>query len=78
MKKVKMVKVLLVLLAAVLANMYWGCIHNYPKDQMSTADQIRLKQIEENQKSLLQQQQSEQSQKQIEELQKQIEELKKK
>ena len=77
MKKLGTVKMLLIVVAIVLANIYWGCIQSYPKERLSADDQIRLKQLEENQRLLLQRQ-SEQNREILEEMRKEIEELKKK
>ena len=58
--------------------MVWDtCVQSYPKEKMSAEDQVRLKQIEENQRLLMQRQQSEQDRKTIEEMQREIEQLKK-
>jgi len=77
MQKLGPMKALVLVVVVVLANIYMGCIQSYPKERLSAEDQIRLKQLEENQRSLLQQQ-SEQNRKIIEEMRKEIEELKKK
>lgn len=74
MKKRNILKTVLLLVVVVLANIYIGCVHRYPKE--SAEERMRLKQLELNQQ-LLMQQTSRERQEEIEALKKEIEELKK-
>ena len=74
LKKRKIVKILLLLVAIVIANIYFGCIETSPK--MSAEEKIRLKQLELNQQLLMQQRSAEQ-QEELDAIKKELEELKK-
>jgi hypothetical protein len=75
MKKNVVMKIVLLIIVIVLANIYMGCIET--RKDMSAEEKIRLKQLELNQQ-LLMQKLTEEQQKEMEVLKKEVEELKQK